>query len=154
MKIFHPNRLILTIAMIISSQLAATEAIAQPAAEPEEPLVLRKIMQDMGRNMQQIADGISREDWQLVEKNALLVADHPQPPLSEKVRIMAYFNTDMSKFKSHDKKTHDTARLLSQSAADRDGFAVISDFASLQQSCLSCHQRFRKPFQQHFYGKN
>ncbi|MBE9564814.1 MAG: cytochrome C, partial [Proteobacteria bacterium] len=58
-------------------------------------------MRDMGKNMQVIADGISREDWKLIEKTAPLIADHPQPPISEKVRILAFVGTDVSKFKGH-----------------------------------------------------
>ena len=55
------------------------------------------------------------------------------------------------KFKSHDEKTHQVARALEQAAVRSDGQAVISSFATLQNSCLACHQSFRKPFVEHFY---
>ncbi len=116
-------------------------------------LELQKIMKDMGENMQVIVDGISREDWKLIEKTAPLIADHPQPPLSEKVRILAFVGTNVSKFKGHDEKTHEAARILGESAARKDGYAIISDFSALQNTCLMCHQHFRKSFQEHFYGK-
>jgi len=128
-------------------------AAGQSFAEADEPLALQKIMRDMGNNMQLITDGISREDWKLVEKNALMIADHPQPPLTEKVRIMAFAGTDISKFKEHDGRTHNAARTLSETAARQDGYAVIADFATLQNTCLMCHQRFRESFKQHFYGE-
>jgi cytochrome c556 len=118
-----------------------------------EPLALQRIMKDMGKNMQVIADGISREDWKLVEKTAPLIADHPQPPVFEKVKILAFVGTDVSKFKGYDGKTHEAARVLGESAAREDGYAIISDFATLQNTCLMCHQSFRKKFQEHFYGK-
>ncbi len=147
MKILYMNKKSLVVMVVLL--LAA----GQSFAEADEPLVLQKIMRDMGKNMQEIADGISREDWKQVEKNALLVADHPQPPLSEKVRIMAFAGADISKFKEHDGRTHNAARTLSETAARKDGYAVIADFASLQNSCLMCHQHFRKPFKEHFYSE-
>ncbi len=117
-----------------------------------ESLALQKIMKGMGKNMQVIADGISREDWKLVEKTAPLIADHPQPPVFEKVKILAFVGTDVSKFKGYDGKTHEAARVLGESATREDGYAIISNFATLQNTCLMCHQHFRKSFQEHFYG--
>ena len=144
--------LITGIAIIITCSHAFAETTENFSSSPSEPLALRKIMQDMGKNMQTIADGISREDWKLVENTAPLIAEHPQPPLTEKIRILAYVGTDVSKFKSHDGKTHEAARVLEESATRDDGYAVIADFATLQNTCLMCHQRFRKSFQEHFYG--
>lgn len=118
-----------------------------------KPLALRKIMQDLGKNMQVITDGISREDWELVANIAPLVADHPQPPLGEKIRILRFVGTDAGKFKGYDEKTHQAAQALGQAATRQDGPAVISAFAKLQNSCLACHQGFRKPFLEHFYGQ-
>lgn len=117
-----------------------------------KPLALRKIMQDMGKNMQGITDGISSEDWEMVAKLAPLIADHPQPPMAEKLRILSFLATDAGKFKRHDETTHQAAQALEQAAASSDGKAVIQSFARVQESCLGCHQAFRKPFVEHFYG--
>ena len=116
-----------------------------------KPLALRKIMQDMGKNMQVVTDGISREDWEMVARAAPLIADHPQPPLAEKMRILSFVGADAGKFKGHDERTHQAARALEQAAVRSDGQAVISSFATLQNSCLACIQRFRKPFVENFY---
>ena len=62
------------------------------------PLALRKIMRDLGLHMQAITDGISRGDWALIAKVAPLVADHPQPPLGEKMRIMSFVGTNTPRF--------------------------------------------------------
>ncbi|MDA3903416.1 MAG: cytochrome C [Desulfuromusa sp.] len=118
-----------------------------------EPLALQKIMQDQGRYMQHITDNISRENWQLVAKNALLIADHPQPPLTEKMRILRFVGGDAGKYKNYDNKTYQAGQKLRQAAEHQDGPLVVSAFAMLQQSCLACHQDFRKPFQEHFYEK-
>jgi cytochrome c556 len=68
------------------------------------------------------------------------------------MRILSFIGADTGKFKGHDEKTHLAARALEQAAARSDGQAVISSFATLQNSCLACHQSFRKPFVEHFYG--
>ena len=122
------------------------------AENSSEPLALQNIMRDMGKNMQVITDAISREDWALVEKTAPLIADHPQPPMFEKMRIFAFVNTDIGQFKSYDGKTHEAAGILGVTARAGDGHAIIADFATLQDTCLMCHQQFRKPFQAYFYG--
>jgi len=40
---------------------------------------------------------------------------------------------------------------VGQAVVRSDGQAVISSFATLQNSCLACHQSFPKPFVEHFY---
>ena len=116
-----------------------------------EHLVLRKIMSDMGKNMQIITDGISRENWKQVKKTALRIADHPQPPFTEKLRILSFVGSDVSKYKEHDQITHDLAIKLSRAAIEKDAYKVISVFTSLQNACLACHQSFRKSFLEYFY---
>ncbi len=132
-------------------QLAAEVAI--PSEDAPKPLALRKIMQDMGREMELIAGAISREEWTQVEKSAMRIADHPRPPMAERSRIIGFLGKKMAQFKGHDTKTHDTARHLAEAAAHGDGPAVISTFAALQRSCLECHRHFRDSIQEHFYGK-
>lgn len=149
----HPFKTFFTVTAI-GTLLAITclQAWADDAGKAK-PLALRKIMQDIGKNMQVITDGISREDWELVAKIAPLVADHPQPPLGEKMRILRFVGTDAGKFKGYDEKTHQAAQALGQAATREDGPAVISAFAKLQNNCLACHQGFRESFLEHFYDK-
>lgn len=122
---------------------------ARPAAEP---MALQKVMKDLGKNMQAVTDGISREDWALIEKTAPLIGDHPQPPLSEKMRIIGFVGSNMGKFKAYDGETHEAAEVLALAARNKDGHAVINAFQTLQTSCYNCHREFRKSFVKHFYG--
>ncbi|MFZ5510200.1 MAG: cytochrome c [Pseudomonadota bacterium] len=117
-----------------------------------EPLVLQKIMKDMGRNMQLVTDGISREDYEAVEQAAVAIADHPQPPLGEKARIIGFIGSNMGRFKAYDGETHDNAMTLAKAAREKNGQGAIDAFHKLQGSCLACHTAFRKPFVDHFYG--
>jgi cytochrome c556 len=126
---------------------------AVSGAQAGEPLALQQVMRDLGKNMQVITDGISRGDWEQVEKTAPLIADHPQPPFSEKLRIMSFMGTNMGKFKAHDGETHEQALAVGKAAKAKDGQGVILAFQKLQTSCYSCHSEFRKPFIEHFYGQ-
>ena len=148
MKIFHINTAVLATGFALIT--ACSSLLAENDAEP---LALFAIMEAMGENMQTITAAIAGEDWETVEETSPLIADHPQPPLGEKIRILAFIGTDVSAFKDHDGQTHEAAQQLGQAAASEDGEAVITAFAGLQRSCLSCHQRFRKPFKAHFYGR-
>lgn len=127
--------------------------IVSSVASGAEPLSLRAVMKDMGRHMQSISDGISREDWAQVEKSANFIAAHPQPPAAEKVRIMNFLGNGMSKFKAHDDTTHRSAHAMAEAAEKRDGQGVIDAFRDTHGACLNCHREFRKPFVAHFYAE-
>lgn len=138
---------------IVTACVQAHAQATSPEPEPE-PLALRKIMQQMGRDMRSITDAISREDWALVAKTAPLIAKHPQPPMVEKARILSYVGSNAGRFKAFDDQTHKAANALADAAVRADGTAVIQAFAAVQSACLACHQNFRKPFVEHFYGKD
>jgi cytochrome c556 len=117
------------------------------------PLSLRNIMKELSKNMQIVTDAISREDWEQVARTAPQIANRPQPPIAEKMRILSFAGSNVSEFKSFDKQTHQAAKGLEAIAVKKDGKGVIAQFATLQKSCLACHQSFRKTFKEHFYGK-
>lgn len=142
-------------ATIIGTLLASTclQAWADNANKAT-PLALRKIMQDPGKNMQGVTDGISREDWEMVRRIAPLIAKLPQPPLTEKMPIMACMGADMGKFKGFDGQTHESANEMAMAAREKDGQKVISSFQKLQSPCLACPQAFRPAFVENFYGRS
>lgn len=133
--------------------VAATLIFTTFAAQAAEQLALQQIMKDLGKNMQIVTDGISREDWTGVEHAAHLISEHPQPPLGEKMRIMGFMGANMGKFKAFDEQTQEAAYEMAMAAQVKDGGKVISAFQKLQSACLSCHQTFRPAFMEHFYGK-
>jgi cytochrome c556 len=122
-------------------------------AQAAEPLVFRGVMKDLGKHMQTIAGAIAYEDWAQVAVIAPLIAAHPQPPVTEKARILSFVGSNMGKFKAFDMQTHEAAHEMEHAAHEKDGVQVIAAFQKVQTSCLGCHQAFRKPFVQHFYGK-
>ena len=139
--------------LIVAASLISL-VFAASNVQAAEPLELQKVMRELGKNMQVITDGISREDWELVIKTAPMIAEHPQPPLGEKMRIMAFMGSDMSRFKALDGETHEAAHELEHAAHEKDGQKVIAAFQKVQAACLNCHQSFRGKFVEHFYGKS
>ncbi|ALS99859.1 cytochrome c [Lacimicrobium alkaliphilum] len=118
-----------------------------------ESMALRKIMNELGKDMQSVTDAISREEWLRVAEIALQIAEHPQPPIGEKMRILSFVGSDAGKFKEFDKQTHDAAKAMESAAKLGNGQAVIESFSTLQTKCLACHQNFREEFLEHFYNK-
>ena len=131
-----------------------TFAFASPPVLAAEPLEFQKVMKELGRNMQIVTDGISREDWELVAKTAPMVAKHPEPPLADKQKIIGLLGVEMQQFKSYDMQTHEAAHELEHAAHEKDGQKVISAFQKVQTTCLGCHQAFRTRFVEHFYGNS
>jgi hypothetical protein len=117
------------------------------------PLALRKIMQDMDKNMLIMADAISHKDWPLVERIAPLIAEHRQPPFIEKMRIMGFVGTSIGKYKAYDGSVVEHAQAVGKAAKSNDVQGAELKFRTLQASCDSCHNEFQKSFVAHFYGK-
>jgi cytochrome c556 len=146
------KRVALVVLITISTAISSA-TWAEESDSAVKPLALRDIMQKLSKNMQIVTDAISREDWEQVAKTAPQIANHPQPPIAEKLRILGFAGSNASEFKSFDKQTHQAAKELEEIAIKKDGKGVIAQFATLQNSCLACHQSFRKTFKEHFYGK-
>ena len=138
---------------LILTAASLTLSLAALAANAAEPLAFQRVMKDLGKHMQTVAGAIAQEDWELVAQTAPLIAAHPQPPAEEKARIIKFMGANMGKFKSFDMQTHEAAHDMEHAAHEQNGMQVIAAFQKVQASCLGCHQAFRKPFVEHFYGK-
>jgi len=143
---------LLTVVAAVLLACANVPARSQESAQAK-PLELRQIMRDMGRKMLEIVEAVSNEDWPKAGSAAAAIASHPRPPVAERVRILAFVGADVSKFRGFDEKAEQAAKALQEAAGRADGQAVITSFAALQGSCLGCHQNFRRPLVEHFYGK-
>lgn len=142
--------LVISAVLFTVMTISATPVGAQ-TEKPAKPMALRGVMDKLGRDMQAITGAISKEEWAVVVELAPKIANHAEPPVAEKMRILAWLGTDAGKFRSHDGQTHESATAMGDAAKRGDGLAVISAFSKVQQSCLICHQSFRKPFLEHFY---
>jgi hypothetical protein len=140
-------------ASVILASACGTALAQNVKAQPDNALALRHIMQDLEKNTQAIGHGIEEKDWPLVAKLAALIADHPTPPLGEKVRILTYLGTDALAFRGLDKEAQAAATAIQKAAGKEDGPGVIAAFGKMQAACMACHNSYRAPFLQHFYGK-
>ena len=122
------------------------------AAAPSAPDSLRSVMAQLGRDMQATSLAIVNEDWPAVARLAPKIANHPEPPLSQKVRILAWLGSNAGKFRGYDMQAHDAAQAMGAAAARSDGDAVIDAYARTQRACLGCHRNFRSDFISHFRG--
>lgn len=145
-------RILSTMALSMALATFAT-ALAAQSTEAAKPMALRGVMQKLGTDMQSVTAAISKEEWARVAELAPQIAQHAQPPLSEKMRILGWLGADAGKFRSLDGQLHDDAVAMGEAAQRSDGPAVIAAFAKTQQSCLACHQSFRQSFVEQFYGQ-
>ena len=141
-----------TMSALIAVTAVSAGGCRASAAEPPQPLALQSVMQQLGRDLQAVTAAIAKEDWAEVARLAPTIARHPGPPLSEKLRILAWLGADAGRFRAFDGEVHDAALAVGDAASKADGQAVIADFAKVQQGCLGCHQSFRARFREHFYG--
>lgn len=137
---------------VIGALLAMSGPGGAVGGEVDEPMALRGVMRELGEQMQAVTDGISREDYEVIERSARAIADHRQPPLDEKARIVAYFGGRMGQFKRLDDELKRSATELGAAAGRRDGQGAIDAFQWLQSNCYACHREFRGDFVRHFYG--
>lgn len=143
-------------AILLVAVFAGIGAVGAQPAEPAQlakPMALRGVMDKLGRDMQAVTGAIAKEDWAVVAELAPKIARHAEPPILEKARILTWLGTDAIKFRGFDMQAHDAATLMGEAAHRGDGQGVISAFAKVQQSCLGCHQGYRKAFIEHFYEK-
>lgn len=136
---------------LAASILASAVAVHANAVEPAKPMALQGVMQQLERDMQAVTGAISREDWPAVARLAPKIADHPQPPLAEKIRILAWLGGDAGRFRAFDGRVRDAATAMGEAAARSNGQAVIAEFAKVQHGCLGCHEGFRASYVAHFH---
>lgn len=122
--------------------------------EVEKKTSLHKVMEKLGHDMEAVTTAISKEDWDSVAELAARIASHEEPEKSEKVEILTWLGDKAGKFRGFDLEVTDAATAMGEAAEQGDGLKVIESFSKTQQSCFACHQMFRKPFVEKFYGKS
>lgn len=143
--------ILLTAAPSLLLGIAAATTSAN-AAETSRKTALQGVMAELGRDMQAVTAAIAIEDWAAVARLTPGIARHPQPPLSEKLRILSWLGGEAGKFRGYDAQVHDAAVAMGKAAQRGDGGAVIDAFARTQRACLGCHQSYRRQFVKQFHG--
>lgn len=111
---------------------------------------LRRIMRGLDEATRALAGSVAREDWTRVAEIAPCIADHPQPPLAEKLRILALVGRDSARFRDYDGQVRKAARSLQEAAKRKEGQAAARALVDMQGACQACHATFRSPIQEHY----
>ena len=78
----------LVIATVLFTVMTISVNPAGAQAESAKPMALRGVMDKLGRDMQAITGAISKEEWAVVAELAPKIANHAEPPVAEKMRIL------------------------------------------------------------------
>lgn len=148
---------LLVVALSIPSFLSAEEITRDPSStglkNPGEELALRRIMKRLGQDLEAASRAMKNRNWGRLKAAAERIANHPQPPFSEKVKILGFIGGEAGQFKAFDQQVHVSATNLADAANRSDYLVVQKAFFEVQQACFECHQRYRERFRSHFYGQ-
>jgi len=117
-------------------------------------LQLRSIMGDLGQRMELVTRGVYTADFEMIEKNALLIADHEKPPMTERMKILGFLKSGAAGFKAGDGIVHDEAAKLAEAARGKDMDGVLFSYSGVMAGCVNCHTNFRDKIVGHFYEEN
>lgn len=124
--------ILLILALLLPARLMAGDS------GPMQP-----IMQAMGENMARIAAGIWREDYDEVGAGAVLIAEHPLPPLLERLSLLSQLGSEAPHFMAADEDLKSAALALEKVARTKKLDAVMRQYHLLQQQCVACHRWYR-----------
>ena len=109
----------------------------------EETTTLQIIMQGLRDNLVEITDGLLTDDFELVERGASAIANHPRIPPEQVKLVAAELGQEMPVFKQFDTRVHDLAVQISSAAKNGDDGAAISAFEDMIDGCFGCHTVYK-----------
>lgn len=121
------------IAVLLLPTLAATD----------ESVTLQAIMQGLGDNLAEIADGLMADDLELVERGATGIADHERIPPEQVQLVARELGDEMAAFKQFDMQVHDLAIEIAAAARAGDSAAAMGKFQAMIDGCFSCHVAYK-----------
>lgn len=125
-------------------QFAALSLLVIPTlASTDESTSLQAIMQGLGDNLAEIADGLMADDLALVERGATGIADHPRIPPEEVQLVAKELGDEMAAFKQFDMQVHDLAVEIGAAARAGDAAAAVSKLQAMIDGCFACHVAYK-----------
>lgn len=127
--------------------LAAGFAVVVPLVADDADLpVFGEIMRGLERDLSTATQALVREDWESVRAAAEAIADHPDPPMSERRRIMARATSrdiPVAEVRATDQEVHKAARELADAARRGDMDDALRHHAEVIRGCVACHDMMR-----------
>lgn len=127
------------ISLTVSIVIAANVWAAEPASDGS----LKQIMQQLGKDYSNLSHAILIEDFVGAAEAAQAIADHDKPALGQRMKVFGELGSEMSAFKSADKKVHDLALSVEEAAKAKDMPLLIKYHAQMLTACMSCHTPYR-----------
>lgn len=118
------------LAMWVSPNMAANDA-------------MNRIMLGLSEGMTQINAGIWRDDYRSVAAGATSIAEHPMPPLMQRLKLLAELGADSPAFMRADDAMRAAAQDLKEAAEEKRVDEVLVHYKQLHQRCVDCHRWYR-----------
>lgn len=109
----------------------------------KEVVTFKSVMQNLGKAMDSLNQGIFNENFKVIEKAASALANHPKPK-SQLPIVASTLKDRIKKFKSFDKKVHSAAQTMVDLAKQKDLTGILKHHAIVVSNCVACHTQFRK----------
>ena len=132
----------------IVSMIFAAMLVASPAFAGDASKNMKSVMQQLTKDMQTLFGHIMKDEFEEIEKYAEKVANHDEPPVTHRLRIIGSLGTSFPAFKAHDDNVHINAMALKKAASERNIEGVLSHYAKVTSSCNDCHKEYRKQIQE------
>lgn len=104
----------------------------------------KEVMQRIALNMSKLIDPIMKSDFAEIDAIAEHVANHDEPPLTHRMRIIAELGLDFTDFKKYDDDVHMSSVAMQTAAKNKDIEAVIINYGKTMQNCNNCHKKYRE----------
>lgn len=131
---------IITLTTLANVSIAKDSSLPEPSAEEGS---LKRVMQGLLTDTQQLTKAMLTEDFTSIEKIAHNIADHPKASLAIRMKLIKAIGTQMVKFKSNDDVVHGAAVAMAKNANNKDIKAIAENFQTMIGGCMSCHSEFK-----------
>lgn len=109
----------------------------------DETTTLQTIMQGLRDNLVEITDGLLNDDFEMVERGASAIANHPRIPPEQVQLVASELGKEMPAFKQFDTRVHDLSVQISVAARQGDRAAATSGFGEMVNGCFACHDAYK-----------
>jgi hypothetical protein len=124
--------------------LASLVLILIPAiALTGETTSLKEIMQGLRNNVVDISDGLLTDDFGLVARGAIAIAEHPRIPANQVQLVAQELGPEMPAFKALDTTVHDLSLEINAAAESRDSNAAVKAYQKMIEGCFACHATYK-----------
>lgn len=141
--------LLIALAVPLGSGAGSVRAQDGSAAERRP---IRWLMTDLAQAMNEINDGLWREDMEMVRRGADAIARHPEVLHVEADSLEAALGPNYSAFQRYDSTMRARAEAIRQAAERGQTGSIVENYGALQETCVTCHTAFRARVQEVLYG--